>query len=137
MGSFTRLISPLPDSELILKMIRELQQSYNLHTKKGKALAKRDFGNYLKDFEQELAYIEDVAEKARIKIVRMEESLKSVESSLKSFNRKLKKNKKNPTAKPAMQLLESFLTDIRKIRSKIKSEARRSGREERNIRRNI
>ena len=132
-----RLKSPLPDSELILKMIRELQQSYNINSEKGRALARKDFKGFLTSFEKELELIQDVAEKIKVRIVRLEYSLKSVESTLNNYKRNLQKRGKDPSVKPVLNIIEAFLTDIRKIKNKIIEEARRSRREERNIIGNI
>jgi len=132
-----RLKSPLPDSELILSMIRKLQQSYHLNTEESKALAKRDFKSFLVSFEKELELIQDVAEKAKVRLVRLEDSLKPVESTLNNYRRNLEKRKKDPSVKPLLQLFDTLLIDIRKIKNKIIEEARRSRREEGKIIRNV
>ena len=132
-----RLKSPLPDSELILSMIRKLQQSYHLNTEESKALAKRDFKSFLVSVEKELELIQDVAEKAKVRLVRLEDSLKPVESTLNNYRRNLEKRKKDPSVKPLLQLFDTLLIDIRKIKNKIIEEARRSRREEGKIIRNV
>ena len=132
-----RLKSPLPNSELILSMIRKLQQSYHLNTEEGKALARRNFKDFLVSFEKELELIQDVAEQTKVRIVRLEGSLKSVESTLNDYRGKLKKRGKDPSVKPLLQLIDTFLADIRKIKNKIIEEARRSRREEGKIIRNV
>ena len=132
-----RLKSPLPNSELILSMIRKLQQSYHLNTEEGKALARRNFKDFLVSFEKELELIQDVAEQTKVRIVRLEGSLKSVESTLNNYKRNLQKKGKDPSVKPVLNIIEAFLTDIRKIKNKIIEEAKRSRTEERRIIGNI
>jgi len=132
-----RLRSPLSDAELVLKMIRELKESYNLHLQVQDSMAKKHFKILLKFLKDELGKVEDVAEKTKVQIIRLEDELKSVESSLNSYRRNLKKiAKKDPSAKQAMEFVESLLADVRKIKSHIINESRRSIIEEQRVIRN-
>jgi len=133
-----RLKSPLSDAELVLKMIRELKESYNLHLQVQDSMAKKHFRTLLRFLRDELGKVEDVAEKTKVQIIRLEEELKSFEASLNSYRRNLKKTaKKNPSAKQAIEFVESLLADVRKIKNYLIDESRRSIVEERRIVRNI
>ena len=133
-----RLRSPLPDAELVLKMIRELKESYNLHLQAQDSMAKKHFGILLRFIKDELGKVEDVAEKTKVQIIRLEDKLKSVEASLNSYRRNLKKiAKKDPSAKQAMEFVESLLADVRAIKNKILAESGRATREELKIRGNV
>lgn len=132
-----RLKSPLPDSELILKMIRELKESYHIHLQIQDSLARKDFRNFLRFIREELGKVEDLAEKTKVIIVRLEDQLKSVESSLNSYRRNINKRaRKEPAAKQALQFVDSLLEDIRQIRKHIKNESGSARLEEGRIGRN-
>ena len=126
-----RLKSPLPDSEIVLKMIRELRIFYSTKMRELQHTTKNDFTNVLNHFMAELKEIEDVAEKSKVLIVRLVGSVNNVEKTLNSYRRKLKKTKKqNPGYKQHMQIVESYLNKVRKIKKGVREEAERSIREE-------
>ena len=132
-----RLKSPLPDSELILKMIRELKESYHAHLQTQEYLTRKDFAAFLRSIRGEIGKVEDVAEKTRVIIIRLEEQLKSVEASLNSYMANIKKRaRKEPAAKQALQFVESLLGDIRQIRKHIKNESGSARLEEGRVGRN-
>ena len=130
-----RLKSPLPDSEIVLKMIRELRIFYTTKIRELQYATKKDFTNVLNHFMAELKEIEDVAEKSKVLIVRLVTSVNNVEKTLNSYRRKIKKTKKqNPGYKQHMEIVESYLEKVRKIKKKVKEEAERSAKEENWIR---
>ncbi len=132
-----RLKSPLPDSELILKMIRQLKESYTIHLQINDSRARKDFANFLRLIKQELGKVEDIAEKTKVIIVRLEDQLKSVEASLNSYRRNIKKRAgKEPAARQALQFVASLLEGVRKIREQVINESRRSIIEEKRVIRN-
>ena len=133
-----RLKSPLPDSELVLNMIRKLKETYALHLQIQNSMARKDFRNFLRLIRGELIKVEDLAEKTKVILVRLEEQLKSVEASLNRYRGNLKKRaRKEPAAKQALQFVESLLADVRGIKNYLIDESRRSIVEERRIVRNI
>ncbi len=142
-----RLVSPLSDAELILKMIRELKMSYSFHLQQKNARVRNDMASLLRNVEQDLGQIEDVSEKTKVKELRLEISLKSVEANLNSYRRNLKKKmkleKKNKQPKlenyrrynESLEYVETLLAEIREIKKGIREESRRAIQEEKAIHR--
>ena len=104
-----RLQSPLPDYELVMKTIRRLWESCQKHSELQQALAKHNFKKILSSFQEEVDIIEEAAEKLRVKMIRLEETLKSVETTLNSYRRNLKKRVKKHKDASAKSLLRPFL----------------------------
>ena len=135
-----RLQSPLPDYELVMKTIRRLWESCQKHSELKQALAKHNFKKILSSFQEEVDIIEEAAEKLRVKMIRLEETLKSVEATLNSYRRNLKKRvkkHKDASAKPQLEIVESLLKQIKKLKKEVRDEARRAASEEGKIAANI
>ena len=130
-----RLKSPLSDPELLYKMIRELWEVQSLTSQQKKALDRGDFGGFLKILKLELFKVDDVAEKTKVKTIRIIDALKSVEANFNSYRRKLKKiSKKNKSLTEQMHYVESILGEIKLIKNKMRDESGRSIREESKVR---
>jgi len=131
MVDFGRLKSPLPDSEIVLKMIRELKLFYTAKVRERQHASNNDIKNQLVHITAELNEVEDVSEKAKVLIIRLIESVNNVEKTLNSYRRKLKKTqKKNPNARQYLKVVESYLGQVRTIKRTIRDESRRSTQEE-------
>lgn len=133
-----RLQSPLPDYELVMKTIRRLWESCQKHSELKQALAKHNFKKILSSFQEEVDIIEEAAEKLRVKMIRLEETLKSVETTLKDYKKEFKKRlKKDASAKPQLEVVKSLLKQIKKLKKEVRDEARRAASEEGKIAANI
>tara|TARA_Y100000294_G_scaffold136039_2_gene128852 strand:+ start:2230 stop:2625 length:396 start_codon:yes stop_codon:yes gene_type:complete len=128
-------------------MIRELKMSYSFHLQQKNARVRNDMASLLRNVEQDLGQIEDVSEKTKVKELRLEISLKSVEANLNSYRRNLKKKmkleKKNKQPKlenyrrynESLEYVETLLAEIREIKKGIREESRRAIQEEKAIHR--
>ncbi|MBS3102268.1 hypothetical protein J4458_02375 [Candidatus Woesearchaeota archaeon] len=132
--SLGRLKSPLSYSELTNVIIRGMKIAHGKHTEEHKELVRGQYAAFLRSIEQELNSLEKVAERVRVLVVRLEESLKSFRANMKQYRKKIKKY---PHAGPYLRVIDDLIRTDARIRKALKAEARRAAREDKKIRRNI
>ena len=118
-----RLQSTLPDSELTLRSIRRLKESYNSILRQKADLNDNHYTNFVHDVGQQVRILISLEEEVQAQIVRAIERLRGAESSLKNYHTQFKK-----AGHPSHVHVAQILQHISRLKDQIKTEQARSAR---------
>ena len=131
---FGRLKSPLPHPELRNSIVRLTNEWISLCQQRINAAAGSDFKTYFNSFEGELLKLSDIGLKTKVILVRLQESLKIVESNLQSKKSQLRvKSGQDTDVRQLTNQIDSYLSRIREIKRRIKEEETKCVLDERKI----
>ncbi len=119
------LQSPLPDSELVLRMIRELKETYHLLAQEQASLRDNHYSNFVHALGKEIQLLSRVEAEVQTKIVRATQRLRNAEQTLQNYHGQIKKSG-HPQAHMHLATINQILSKMKTLKTAAKSDRERS-----------